>query len=215
MCTYTPHADVPFLLCQQWGPVPDLQLGKQLLPGALPQPPAPSWAPLAGAGEREPPQNATGLPLVCLSERGSPGTHLLRAGGVMEVVPVPTLKAWSPATATLSPPQSFPPSSGPGATPKCRLDFPGAPGAAFSLLFPVRIRPQPPPCSLSAGVGRAPRFPPLYKVPLPQAHYDFCRERSPSLSCLCLVLIIWGWETGRVKKARAWRRERERVFLCL
>lgn len=95
-----------------------------------------------------------------------------------------------PATATLSPPQPFSLFSGPGpgATPKCRLDFLRAPGAALCLLSPVGVLPQLPPGSPSAGMGQALGFPLPYKVPLPQAHYNFCRECSVSLSRLCLIL---------------------------
>lgn len=93
-----------------------------------------------------------------------------------------------PATATLSPPQPFSLFSGPGAASKCRLDFLRAPGAALCLLSPVGVLPQPPPGSPSAGVGQALGFPLPYKVPLPQAHYNFCRECFVSLSRLCLIL---------------------------
>lgn len=85
--------------------------------GALPQPPPLSWTPLAGSGDKKTPRECHRPPSgvsVCAS----------RAGATVEVVSVSTLQAWLPATATLSPPQSFSLFSGPGpgATPKCRLD---------------------------------------------------------------------------------------------
>lgn len=163
-------------------PISDLQLGKQLLLGALPQPPAPSWAPLVWHRGKKPPKECHRPPSgVSVFGCGHTGAQRLRAGRGMEGVPVPTLKAWVPATATLNPPQSFYPSSGPGATPKCRFDFPRAPGAALSLLFPGLVLPQPPSGFLIAGLGRLPDSPTVQ-----QAHYNFCSECSASLSCCVL-----------------------------
>lgn len=84
----------------------------------------------------------------------------------MEVVSVPTLQAWPPATATLSPPQSFSLFSwpGPGATPKCRLDFPRAPGAALS-------------CPLCPGLSLLPVLPVLGWGRLWDSH---CPTKYPS-----------------------------------
>lgn len=159
----------------------------------MPQlPAAPSWGPWAGAGEREPPQNATGLPAVCLCLRmASRHTRAPRwgrdGGGPC---------SHTEGLASLSPPQSFCPFSGPGATPTCRCNFPGALGAALPLRFPAHGWLRPPPGPPSAGVGQAPRFPPLYEAPLQQAHYNFCRKHSASLSCLCLGLLMWGVGDG-------------------
>ena len=96
--------------------------------GALPQPPAaPSWGPLAGAGEREPPQNTTGLAVVCLCLRMAPRhTHAPRweCNGEGPC-------SYTEGLAALSPPQSFCLVSGPAATLMCRCNFPGVLGAAF------------------------------------------------------------------------------------
>ena len=157
------------------GPV---SLTLPLPPGAPLQLPSLSWAPLARSGDEGTPKECHRPPSASVSVLGE---------GDGGAVSVPTKRAWWPVAATLSPCQSFALSSGPGAAPKCRLDFLRAPGAALSLLFPVSCLSLLPVLAVP-GVGQALGFLLLHKVPLPQAHYNFCRECFVLLSHLCLVL---------------------------
>lgn len=152
-------------------PISDLQLGKSLLPGGIATALSCSFlGPLAGAG-REPPQNTTGLAAVCLCLRMAPGTHMLQGGSVMSQPLFPTLRRLG---CPLSPPQSFCLFPGPGSrSPHVPMQLSRSVGAALPLQFPVHGWLRPPPGPSSAGVGQAPRFPPLYEAPLRQAHYNF------------------------------------------
>lgn len=87
MCAHSqPHADVSFLLCQQWTPIPDLQLEKQFLLGALPWPPTSFLGPLGWGRGRRTSKEGHSLPLVCLCLCVGAVHTCPELGGVMEVI---------------------------------------------------------------------------------------------------------------------------------
>lgn len=153
VCPFAPHAEVLSSFLSH-GP-PSLTSAWEAAPaGSMAIVPSSSRGPLGwGRGKRA----LKGLFLVC------PGVpipiYMPRVGAWRRwsLSYCRTLRAWLPATAIWSPPQCFSLFSGPepGATPKCRLVFPRAPGAAPSLPFLVHLLPQPLLILASAGVEQA------------------------------------------------------------
>lgn len=167
----------------------------------MPQlPAAPSWGPWAGAGEREPPQNATGLPAVCLCLR-MPSRHTRaprwgRDGGGP--------CSHTEGLASLSPPQSSARSLGLGPPPCADATF----LEPWELPFLSSSLP-------TDGFGPLPVLPVLGWGRLPDSHHCMKRPSSrliiifvenilhPCHVCV-LVYSCGGWETGgAVKRVEA------------
>lgn len=185
VCTYRipPPQMCPSSSVSSESPDPDLRLGKQLLWEHCHTPPAPSWAPLAWAGRREPPKNATGSAYVHAQSWGSDGA------GLCCLVPqaglgCPPLLSRAPRP----PPQSSPCSLGLSLGPPPSADSTSSEPQALPFLSCSQGTASAPPCTPRAGVRWASWLSPPYEAPLPQAQHHFCRVHAASLSHLCLVL---------------------------
>lgn len=170
VCPFAPHAEVLSSFLSH-GP-PSLTSAWEAAPaGSMATAPSSSRGPLGwGRGKRA----LKGLFLVC---PGVPIPIYMPRAGAWRRWPLSycrTLRAWLPATASWSPLQRFSLFSGPepGATPKCRLVFPRALGAAPYLPFLVHLLPQPLLILPVLGWSRlcvpttVPRIPPAGSLPL-------------------------------------------------